>query len=42
MIDSHCHPNFDDLSKDFSSIIKRAKKNNITAILSINTNPDKF
>jgi|TARA_B100000959_G_scaffold33502_1_gene31848 TatD DNase family protein len=42
MIDSHCHLNFDNLSKDFSSIIKRAKKNNITAILSINTNPDKF
>ena len=42
MIDSHCHLNFDSLSKDFSSIIKRAKENNITAILSINTNPDKF
>ena len=42
MIDSHCHLNFDNLSKDFSSIIKRAKENNITAILSINTNPDKF
>ena len=42
MIDSHCHLNFDNLSKDFSSIIKRAKENNITAILSINTNPDEF
>ncbi len=42
MIDSHCHLNFDNLSKDFSSIIERAKKNNITAILSINTNPEKF
>ena len=42
MIDSHCHLNFDNLSKDFSSIIERAKENNITAILSINTNPDKF
>ena len=42
MIDSHCHLNFDSLSKDFSSIIKRAKKNNINAILSINTNPDEF
>ena len=42
MIDSHCHLNFDNLSKDFPSIIKRAKANNITAILSINTNPDEF
>ena len=42
MIDSHCHLNFDNLSNDFSSIIKRAKENNITAILSINTNPDEF
>ena len=42
MIDSHCHLNFDSLSKDFNSIIKRAKENNITAILSINTNPDEF
>ncbi len=42
MIDSHCHLNFDNLSKDFSSIIKRAKADNITAILSINTNPDEF
>ena len=42
MIDSHCHLNFDSLSNDFSSIIKRAKKNNINAILSINTNPDEF
>ena len=42
MIDSHCHLNFDNLSKDFSSIIKRAKESNITAILSVNTNPDEF
>ena len=42
MIDSHCHLNFDNLSKDFSSIIKRAKQNNITAILSINTDPHDF
>ena len=42
MIDSHCHLNYDNLSKDFSSIIKRAQDNNITAILSINTNPDEF
>ena len=42
MIDSHCHLNFDSLIKDFNSIIQRAKENNITAILSINTNPNEF
>ena len=42
MIDSHCHLNFDSLTNDFNSIIQRAKENNITAILSINTDPDKF
>ena len=42
MIDSHCHLNFDSLTNDFNSIIQRAKENNITAILSINTNPDEF
>ena len=42
MIDSHCHLNFGSLAKDFNSIIKRAKESNITAILSINTNPDEF
>ena len=42
MIDSHCHLNFDSLTNDFNSIIQRAKENNITAILSINTNPEEF
>ena len=42
MIDSHCHLNFDSLIKDFELIIKRAKNNGITSILSINTNPDDF
>ena len=42
MIDSHCHLNFDSLIKDFELIIKRAKNNGITSILSINTNPNEF
>ena len=42
MIDSHCHLFFDSLINDFDSIISRAKKNNISAILSINTNPIDF
>ena len=42
MIDSHCHLNFDSLNNNFNSIIKRARDNNITAILSINTNPNEF
>ena len=42
MIDSHCHLNFDNLIKNFDSLIKRAKQNGVTAILSINTNPKEF
>ena len=42
MIDSHCHLNFDSMTKDFKSLIKRARKNGITAILSINTKPEEF
>ena len=42
MIDSHCHLNFDSLISNFDSIIKRAIKNKIRAILSINTNPNEF
>jgi len=42
MIDSHCHLNFDSLSENFNSIINRARENNITAILSINTKPEEF
>ena len=42
MIDSHCHLNFDSLTNDLISIIQRAKENNITAILTINTNPEEF
>ena len=42
MIDSHCHLNFKNLINDFSNIINRARKNGITAILSINTKLDEF
>ena len=42
MIDSHCHLNFKKLSENFENIINNSKKNNITSILSINTNPEDF
>jgi len=42
MIDSHCHLNFDNLKKNINNIVINAKKNNITAILSINTDPLEF
>ncbi len=42
MIDSHCHLNFKKLSENIDSIIKKSKQNNITSILSINTNPEDF
>ena len=42
MIDSHCHLNFDSLQNNFSQIIKNAKENKITSILTINTDPDNF
>ena len=42
MIDSHCHLNFQSLSKDLPNIIKRCKKNNVTHLLSINTKPQDF
>ena len=42
MIDSHCHLNFENLINDFNNIINRARKNGITAILSINTKLDEF
>ena len=42
MIDSHCHLNFDKLANDFENIIRKAKKNNITSILSVNTDPEEF
>ena len=42
MIDSHCHLNFESLKNNFLTIIDNAKKNKITSILSINTDPDQF
>ena len=42
MIDSHCHLNFESLAKNIDKIIYNSKKNNITSLLSINTNPKDF
>ena len=42
MIDSHCHLNFKSLSNNLNKIIDNCKKNNVTNILSINTNPKDF
>ena len=42
MIDSHCHLNFESIKNNFLTIIDNAKKNNITSILTINTDPDQF
>ena len=42
MIDSHCHLNFESLSKDLPNIMERCKENNITHLLSINTKPQDF
>jgi TatD DNase family protein len=42
MIDSHCHLNYKSLKDNFDNIILRAKDNNLTSLLSINTNPLEF
>ena len=42
MIDSHCHLNFESLSKDISNIIQRCYENGVTHLLSINTRPKDF
>ena len=42
MIDSHCHLNFETLSKDLPNIVKRSIDNGVTHLLSINTNPKDF
>ena len=42
MIDSHCHLNFETLSKDLPNIVKRCIDNGDTHLLSINTNPKDF
>ena len=42
MIDSHCHLNYSTIKDNIDNIILNAKNNNITSILSINTNPKYF
>ncbi len=42
MIDSHCHLDFENLSKNFDKVILNSKENNVTTLLSINTNPINF
>ena len=42
MIDSHCHLYFDSLKNNFKTIINESIKNNVTSILSINTDPNEF
>ena len=42
MIDSHCHLNFDSLKNNIENVLSNAKKNNVTSILSINTEPQNF
>ena len=42
MIDSHCHLNFESLSKNLPNIMKRCNENGVTHLLSINTNPKDF
>ena len=42
MIDSHCHLNFPTLRKDLKNLIERSKKNGVTKLLTINTNPTQF
>ena len=42
MIDSHCHLNFEKLSSNLQNIINRCKENEVTKIISINTNPKEF
>jgi len=42
VIDSHCHLNFKSIRDNFENVIKNAKNNNLTAILTINTKPSEF
>ena len=42
MIDSHCHLNFKSLSENIDNIIFNSVKNDITSILTINTDPKDF
>ena len=42
MIDSHCHLNFDKIKNNFHNVLDNIKNNNITSLLSINTDPNDF
>ena len=42
MIDSHCHLYFNNIANNIEKIIENSKKNNVTSLLSINTNPINF
>ena len=42
MIDSHCHLNFHNLRNNFDELIINSKKNDLTSILTINTDPNEF
>ena len=42
MIDSHCHLDFPKLKDNFNTIIQNSKNNNLSTILTINTDPNKF
>ncbi len=42
MIDSHCHLNFQSLANNIDKVINKSKKNKLSTILSINTNPNDF
>ena len=42
MIDSHCHLNFYSLKNNFNELILNSKNNNLTSILTINTDPKEF
>ena len=42
MIDSHCHLYFHSLKNNFNQLILNSKKNNLTSILTINTDPKEF
>ena len=42
MIDSHCHLNFNSIKDNIDNVINNARKNNITSLLTINTDPNEF
>jgi len=42
VIDSHCHLDFSKLKNNFNTVIENIRKNKLTTILTINTDPKKF